>query len=268
MLEGITTFASAPASSYRYTIKLHGDKISIWMEDRGTKQQWLQDDLNVGDYVTTANIIPNATRTDYAEFFHDALKCDLNDSSLMQRKLTVLKEGVLQLELMMHLKFFWFTWTAKYAFILKPVTVERFAVLESKLRDLQENLEQLRRDIIKPTKFVELWASSRADNSNLCWNVVDSDDFVVCGDGNVEICCSGVYSIQAFVLCAPTAHNVKIQLLKNGTSIQVRYCISVGGNYSSTPLGLITQLDEDDELSIKCDIKVASSSLSIVRLGN
>lgn len=38
--EGVVTFPSKQESSYRYSIKMKADKMSVWLEDRKTKQQW------------------------------------------------------------------------------------------------------------------------------------------------------------------------------------------------------------------------------------
>ncbi|KAG7383434.1 hypothetical protein PHYPSEUDO_003674 [Phytophthora pseudosyringae] len=269
-MEGVTNFASPPAPAYRYIVELKNDKLSISMEDLESKKQWYKGDMSVADYATSANTIPDATPLDYVECFRDALESDLDDSSHMQRQLTVLKGDVLQLELTMHIKFLRFAWAAKFAFDLDPVAVERIDVLESKLRDQKEELEKLRQEVktIESTSFIQTTATSRLDNGNLCWDSLDSDEFVVNGDdGTVKRCLPGVYTIQAFVQCAPITYAQKTQLQNNGVDIQIHCCIYADGNYSSTPLGITMYFNEGDELSVACDMEVGSSYLSVVRLG-
>ena len=41
-VEGVTTFSTSPATSYRYALRLKSDKLSIWMEDRTSKKQWYE----------------------------------------------------------------------------------------------------------------------------------------------------------------------------------------------------------------------------------
>ena len=41
-VEGVTTFSASPATSYRYSLRVKSDKLSIWMEDRTSKKQWYE----------------------------------------------------------------------------------------------------------------------------------------------------------------------------------------------------------------------------------
>lgn len=87
-VEGVISFAPPPTTSYRYVFHLKNDKLSIWMEDRTSKQQWykyksevrwhLNSDPNrdvvfrrykgrmaKADYVTSANVISDTSPMDY-----------------------------------------------------------------------------------------------------------------------------------------------------------------------------------------------------------
>lgn len=61
-----------------------------------------------------------------------------------QRKLSTLKGGKLQLDMSIKLRLLQSARDVKYIFKLEPVAVERIDILESKLKDQQEQLEKLR----------------------------------------------------------------------------------------------------------------------------
>ncbi|KAE9193906.1 hypothetical protein PF005_g17901 [Phytophthora fragariae] len=71
-IDGVTAFALPLATSYRYAIELKSSKMSIWMEDRISKKQWCSTYKYKGgmaktDYVSDANVIPDATVADYVK---------------------------------------------------------------------------------------------------------------------------------------------------------------------------------------------------------
>lgn len=71
---------------------------------------------------------------------------------------------------------------AEYAFVLDPVSVERNDVLESKLRDQQDELKRLREDFDagQVVSYIQLEAtSSKSTTSNLLWSDTESDNFSV-----------------------------------------------------------------------------------------
>ncbi|KAL3661119.1 hypothetical protein V7S43_013728 [Phytophthora oleae] len=82
---GMTTFQSPPSSSYRYILQLNGDKLSFWVEDRTSKKQWRKGDLVRDNYVTSANMIADASALDYLKCFKEALDCELDKSRDIQR---------------------------------------------------------------------------------------------------------------------------------------------------------------------------------------
>ncbi|KAE8989412.1 hypothetical protein PF010_g19019 [Phytophthora fragariae] len=66
-IDGVTAFALPLATSYRYAIELKSSKMSIWMEDRISKKQWYKGGMAKTDYVSDANVIPDATVADYVK---------------------------------------------------------------------------------------------------------------------------------------------------------------------------------------------------------
>ncbi|KAH7472523.1 uncharacterized protein KRP23_9516 [Phytophthora ramorum] len=266
--EGVTAFASPPTTSYRYVIELKSDEMSIWMEDLATKKQWYKGDMVKGDYVSPANAIPDASATDYVQCFRDSLNSDLDDASDVQRKLIPLKGGALCLVLAVTIRVLRSNWVAKYTFDLDPVSVERIDVLESKLRDVQDELEKLRGGQAPP--YVKLTATKKHGNAIVCWSSVKSDEVVSTGlDGVVKVLYGGVYSIGATVTTTTSGYNQSVQLLNNGKTIQAACPPYAQGYNSSTRLCAIERLEKNDVLTVSSLCGLADTSyLSIVRLGN
>ncbi|KAL4146641.1 hypothetical protein PRNP1_012505 [Phytophthora ramorum] len=288
--EGVTAFASPPTTSYRYVIELKSDEMSIWMEDRVTKKQWCdpvllvngKDDSDPNDlfvsrykgdmakdyYVSPANAIPDASATDYVQCFRDSLNSDLDDASDVQRKLIPLKGGALRLVLAVTIRVLRSNWVAKYTFDLDPVSVERIDVLESKLRDVQDELEKLRGGQAPP--YVKLTATKKHGSAIVCWSSVKSDEVVSTGlDGVVKVLYEGVYSIGATVTTTTSGYNQSVQLLNNGKTIQAACPPYAQGYNSSTRLCAIERLEKKDVLTVSSLCGLADTSyLSIVRLGN
>ncbi|KAF4041483.1 hypothetical protein GN244_ATG06340 [Phytophthora infestans] len=275
-VNGTTTFAATPSTSYRYSIQVKDDKLSVWIEDRTSKNQWYKGDLAKADYVTSANTISNASANDYARCFQDALDCDLNDVSGARRSLTSLQGDVMRLEFTVNIHVLRSMWVARYTFNLEPVSVERIDVLESKLRDQGEVLKsmvQRMQNLLHsqtPT-HLQLKSTQRvANGSTLHWNKTVSDDFAVSDEtGAITFCRPGIYYISAVVGCKSYDDGKKVHMMKNGKCIQASECGYMKSRFESIPLGYIERMDCNDVLSVTCTCDdMGTSSLSIVRLGN
>ncbi|KAK1937082.1 hypothetical protein P3T76_009860 [Phytophthora citrophthora] len=268
--EGVTTF-NPPSTSYRYVLQLKDDKLSIWMEDKTSKKQWSKSNMDKSDYVTSANSITDASAMDYMKCFQDALDCELGNSGDVQRTLESKRGGVLLLSFTVQFRLLRSTRTAKYTFELNPVAVERIDVLESKLRDQQEELKTLRKDVSagRTLPFAQFEAMTKDPNTlTLLWKEMKSDFFHV-EDGKVFIRRAGVYTVAVVVNSASQACNQNAVLMKNKTPIQKATCC-YRSNYScSATLNSVLQLGEDDTVSIECDGAVNDTCyLVIARLGH
>ncbi|KAI9920202.1 hypothetical protein PsorP6_015963 [Peronosclerospora sorghi] len=159
------------------------------MEDQSSKMQWYKGKMVKRDYVTSGNIISDAAAADYVRSFQEALNSELDEYGDVQRTLTMLKGGALQLDFEIKIHVLRSARVAKYTFVLDPVSVERFDVLESKMRDQKEELEQLRKKLDVRHAHIELVASTKAtSSSNLLWRAVESDSFFVNNEtGEVSI---------------------------------------------------------------------------------
>ncbi|KAG6952802.1 hypothetical protein JG688_00013133 [Phytophthora aleatoria] len=204
-LEGITFFPERPGVSYRYSIELKNSRMSIWMEDRKNKTQWYRGGVPKADVISSGNEIPNASATDYAKV-----------------KLKIFDDGTIRLDLAIEIDFLRTSWVAKFAFELNPVSVEQIDVLESKLRDQQDALERLEKEVKllradQEPIFIQLKASRKHETtSNLCWDKQESVSFIVNkGSGEIKITRSGVYSIHGTLICYPIDDDGRMMLLKN-----------------------------------------------------
>ncbi|KAG3014476.1 hypothetical protein PC121_g14135 [Phytophthora cactorum] len=260
-LEGITFFAERPGVSYRYFIE---------HLDGGPEEQdtMYRGGVSKADVISSGNEIPNASATDYAKCFQDLLDCDLKTSKGAHRKLKIFDDGTIRLDLAIEIDFLRTSWVAKFAFELNPVSVEQIDVLESKLRDQQDALERLEKEVKhlradQEPIFIQLKASRKHETtSNLCWDKQESVSFIVNkGSGEIKITRSGVYSIHGTWIYYPIDDDGRMMLLKN------KECILTVDILDS--LNYVERLEKGDVLEVTwtCDLK-GVLNVCIVRLGS
>ncbi|GMF16436.1 unnamed protein product [Phytophthora lilii] len=226
-------------------------------------------ELEKSDYVTSSNAIPAASLDEYVKCFHDALKCELGDSSDTPRKLSLLMGGRLTLNIVLSLRCARSSWRAKFSFDLKPISLERIDMLESKLRDQQDELNQLRENLVVPVPhFVTLEASVKTGNGNLRWDSVESSHFTVTGeDDKIQTIHHGHYRVGGVVSCSPIGKNKVVRLMKNDKCIHWSYCGYAGGACVSSPLDVIVHMKKNDKLAINCTSDLSGTSyFSIVTI--
>ncbi|GMF34425.1 unnamed protein product [Phytophthora lilii] len=169
-----------------------------------------------------------------------------------------------------------------YAFELRPVAVERIDVLESKLKDQQEELETLRGQI-GPCRQYFLRAESKTWNSfKLQWTApLDSDQFALREDcTSVKVAYPGLYAVAVLVNHLPGQNSTGvISLQKNGIQVQ---SAATGASYSSyqgdycshhtsTSLMCIIDFKKDETIAVVCTntsaIAKVPSYLTLARIG-
>ncbi|CAI5727939.1 unnamed protein product [Hyaloperonospora brassicae] len=268
-VEGVTTFSTSPATSYRYVLQLKSDKLSIWMEDRTSKKQWSKSGMTKADYLTSDNTISDASAIDYVKFFQDALEGDLDESGDVQRTFDVLSGDAPKLVISVKVRILRSVRVAKYAFVLDAVAVERIDVLESKLRDQQEELDRLRKQI--GDGHMQLEASATDLNTyKMLWSDTDSDSFSVNQrTGDVSFRRPGVYSITATVNLIADAYgnsSVSVSVMKNQACIYS----STGSNYGMfVTASTISRFSADDVLAVTLpSCNCGTSYLYVVQTGN
>ncbi|KAF4320880.1 hypothetical protein JM18_004320 [Phytophthora kernoviae] len=101
--------------------------------------------LALEEYVDLSNsIIPGATASEYIECFHDLLNGACDDANSISSTFQRHKDNAFQLEMAVKIQVLKRSCVAKYSFLMEPISVERIDVLESKMRDLQEEMKGLR----------------------------------------------------------------------------------------------------------------------------
>lgn len=181
----------------------------------------------------------------------------------------MLANDICQLVLMVTIRVFRSTWLATYKFDL----LERIDILESKLRDQQDEWKNLRRDL-HPTesvsRYVQLEAFAKIGR-RLLWRENHWAGFAVNGrDGLVKVRDAGVYMMSAIISTSSRYGGNDTQLLVNGIIVQSvssnsSYC---DGSNKNTSLSFTTALKEGDEVAVLCDCDLGSTSyLSIVKVG-
>ncbi|CEG49153.1 uncharacterized protein PHALS_06932 [Plasmopara halstedii] len=212
-------------------MELKSAKLSIRLEDRKTKKQWFKGGMVITDYVSAANAIPTAHVADYVKCFQEALDSDIAETNDAKRSLVALALGSFRLELDLTIHVFRSTWKAKYTFDIDPVSVNQIDLLESNLRDQQDEIEKLK--IGENPSYIKLTTTTKQSNSILCWNHAHSTEFESNGlDGAIKIRRKGVYIIRAIVNAVSGA-NLRIQLMKNKSFIQAvttGYYSGLGGS--------------------------------------
>uniref|UniRef100_A0AAV1T8T6 Uncharacterized protein n=1 Tax=Peronospora matthiolae TaxID=2874970 RepID=A0AAV1T8T6_9STRA len=259
-VDGITAFSTSPATSYRYILRLKDDKLSIWMEDRTSKKQWSKSGVTKEDYVTSANAISDASAIDYLKLFQDALDGEPDESSDAQCTLEMLSGDACQLVVSVKFRILRSVRVVKYTFVLEPVSVERIDVLESKMRDQQEELKRLQKQSIT---HVHLEASTKnGTTSKLQWSDPDSDDFFVDQEtGEISIRQPGAYSITVVV---KTGSNQGISIRKNEECI---YSGSNSGYHNSLTASTIARFNANDRLAVTVNTFTGTSHLLIQQIG-
>ncbi|KAE8983134.1 hypothetical protein PF006_g20518 [Phytophthora fragariae] len=122
--------------NFRYIISLESEKVNIWLEDRSSKKQWQTGMLKNEEFVTAGNVFD---ARDYVACFKQCLDCPLGDTEDAQRTLIPIPGGKLQLQLGLKIRLLGAARSIKFVFGLQLVDA-----LESKLKDLQEELGKLR----------------------------------------------------------------------------------------------------------------------------
>lgn len=202
------------------------------------------------------------------QFFQDALEGDLDESGDVQRTFDVLSGDARKLVISVKVRVLRSVRAAKYAFVLDAVAVERIDVLESKLRDQQEELDRLRKQI--GDGHIQLEASEKdAKSHKLLWSDTDSESFSVNQQtGDVTTRRPGVYSITAAVNLHADQRGCSFSV----SVMQNQVCIftSTNPNYGAfVTASTIARFSANDTLAIILpDYRCGTSYLYVVHTGN
>ncbi|KAH7472561.1 uncharacterized protein KRP23_9549 [Phytophthora ramorum] len=139
-LEGTTKFSPPPAPTYRYSLSLQDGKLCIWLEDCESKKQWCTARRSLCDYVDLTNAIPTASAADYVKYFHDLIDANHDGVDSFPITLQPLTGNNFQLQIVLKVQVMEQPRVATYTFTMEPISLERFDVMGSKVRDLKSEL--------------------------------------------------------------------------------------------------------------------------------
>ncbi|KAG3138859.1 hypothetical protein PC128_g25478 [Phytophthora cactorum] len=180
--EGVDGVRIAPNSEIPLRYFAEGCESEHLLEERSRKKQWQTGYLNKKNYVTAANSFVDASA---AEYIWQCLDCPLGKEEDAERKLTLQKGGKLQLELSLKIRLLHSARIICYAFKLQPDSVERMDILESKLKDQQEELQKLRSKVDASNVFLCAECEVLME-TKLQWKEINSETFVL-DDDNTSI---------------------------------------------------------------------------------
>ncbi|KAG2782876.1 hypothetical protein Pcac1_g7301 [Phytophthora cactorum] len=179
--EGVDGVRIAPNSEILLRYFAEGCESEHLLEERSRKKQWQTGYLNKKNYVTAANSFVDASAAEYIW----CLDCPLGKEEDAERKLTLQKGGKLQLELSLKIRLLHSARIICYAFKLQPDSVERMDILESKLKDQQEELQKLRSKVDASNVFLCAECEVLME-TKLQWKEINSETFVL-DDDNTSI---------------------------------------------------------------------------------
>ncbi|EGZ06262.1 hypothetical protein PHYSODRAFT_566045 [Phytophthora sojae] len=277
---GTTIFAPPPAPTYRYAISLKHDRLRIWLEDCDSKKQWSTSELGIEAYVDPTNAIPDATASDYLECFREVMNSAGEGVGKIASTFSRVKGDTFRLEIAVAIQVLRKSRVMSYAFVLEPISVERIDVLESRMRDMQGEMDKLRlegdtksatlqteiRNEQETVVFAQSVGTSRVGDI-IRWNS-SSPTSVFGDDGSIRMPLPGLYQILTVVNHQANRPAEAIQLMKGSACIQVACSGYAQGNLCSTSLMCVTRIDKNDQLTVKCPTEVVSSSaITLIRLG-
>lgn len=195
-----------------------------------------------------------------AQLFEQSLISPLDGADDVQRKLTSLQDDTLRLEFCATIRLLNSSRCIRYAFDLSPVAVDRIQILEAKMRDHQEALDQVCARV--DTTRAHLYAESEAwlSKSKLVWKTKSDKKFGFAEKKNgIKIHLPGLYTLAVVVNHVPRAGGTgSISIYVDGVKIQaaaigaVNTRQGVASQPASTSLTCIARLKEEAQVAVVC----------------
>ncbi|GMF15092.1 unnamed protein product [Phytophthora lilii] len=229
-------------------------------------------DLDVKDYINNTNVFSDASAKDYLEVHHFNYT---DDSGKIPRTFKRVKEDDYHLEISMTIQAAMKTRVATYTFYMEPISVERIDVLESKLRDLQEEVGAKYAEVaglqdrIKqlenpaPIEIIQLQATAKTGHT-LLWTKVDK--YTSGTDGVIRNLAPGTYLVT--VVVSGAGCNAETSLMIRDENIQTALC-GHSSYHGATTLSCLVNLEKDDFLSVTFtgSLSGRANYLTLARVG-
>lgn len=162
-------------------------------------------------------------------------------------------------------------WRPEYVFTLLPVGLEKVDMLEAKMRDAQEEIESLRKQLtekITAPAFLTISSTVACGQQQMVtWNapspkLIPESHFILSADQKqVTIKRAGIYQVYVRLAGCNASNSQSLGLQVNG--VEVAQCTqSDANNHQNTPQLLeIMRLNESDVLQVRCG--ASSNSLGV-----
>ncbi|KAK1942562.1 hypothetical protein P3T76_006061 [Phytophthora citrophthora] len=214
--------------------------------------------------------------------FKQCLNSPLGEDEDVKRTLLPQNGGKMKLDLSLKIRLLLFARNIHYIFELNPIAVERIDILESKMKDLQEEVQRGNKSSVGTTAFLFVDSEVMTD-SKLQWKETTANSFAFNEDNtSIKILVPGVYAIGLVVnhTLVANASQGKISLLVNDETIQTTatsssYYSSGVWKYTSHPtsssLMCVISVGKEAKLSVVCTntstISNMPSYLTVARIG-
>jgi hypothetical protein len=185
------------------------------------------------------------------------------------------KGDALRLEIAMKFDVLARTRVATYSFELEPISVERIDVLESRGRDLRDEVKVLKasgnaavaelqeaaekhqlqlvdlQGTIKDLESLTIQANAtrKIAGNIICWSAGEHSNG---RDGIIRNLPSGTYKVTVVVNYAASDYGRTLQLKNMDRVIQLVYCTYINRHYTSGVLARTVRVVEGDQLSVVC----------------
>jgi len=208
------------------------------------------------------------------------------------------KGDVFRLQVMVKIQVLKHSRVATYAFGMEPISLERVDVLESKMRDMQEEINGL---FEEKSKIVATHDDAHAEVMDILdardeelsvlkqqvKTLLESHDcaestqlqatakvgeWIAWGrlaNGVLRVTNPGMYQVTAIVNHRGTSATASIQLFRGSECIQTANCGETDGSYHSTCLACVTRVPKQNyEFAVKCTADLTGTSyLTFLRIG-
>jgi hypothetical protein len=172
-----------------------------------------------------------------------------------------------ELQLTLQIRVFTTAWKPMYSFLLKPVPLGPVDLLAAKVRDQEELIADLQRQVESLTSQRErdghpaaqppLFARGTLDRNAVCGKLVwksdervSSDKILFSSSGSIRFNVGGTFVVNASVQHTNSNNSTTVELLLNGNSVAACVDSSSDRHTHMSPIYHVLMVAQEDELSV------------------
>lgn len=146
-------------------------------------------------------------------------KTDGKQDDPVERELRIDADNGLKLEFVVHIKVFEVLWSPKYSLVLKPIAIERIDILESRLFDVEQEIERCSQ--VEMTSVIsEFKMSNRITGAGKAvWSAQSGIGFAVDAKGDIRALADGTFVVALQAPYSVTCHDASIALVKSDENV-------------------------------------------------